>query len=257
MADARPRSFQAQLMERKIWLPPVMVVRSAISRWPETRRSASKQAVFSNRRASCNAAGTGNGRVGSDPDVMSDLAEVVDTDVFFQHGVTHRAPVNAAVGANFAIVTDHYRTDLRHLFPVIRGESDAEAVGADHHARMNHDTFSKPYTMAERNIGKQAAALAQAALCFQHGAWPDGAAFPDITIVVYHNVRADTDVHADSCRIGNHGRWMNTRFRRRPGIEQCGHPCIGQVGVISHEAIGRTGFRIFLFEYDSACFRFR
>ena len=96
---------------------------------------ASEQAVFSDCGAAGNTAGCRNGRMGSDPHIVRDLAEVIDPDVFFQHGVTDGAPVDAAVGADLAIVSDDHRADLRHLFPVIRGESDAETVGADHGAR--------------------------------------------------------------------------------------------------------------------------
>ena len=37
---------------------------------------------------------------------------------------------------------------------------------------MHHDTIPKPDAVAERDIGKQAAACAQVASCFQDGARP-------------------------------------------------------------------------------------
>ena len=68
--------------------------------------------------------------------VVADLYQVVELDAVFNHRVLQGTAVYACVGANFDIVTNAYGTELLDFFPALTVGCKAEAIGTNHHARM-------------------------------------------------------------------------------------------------------------------------
>ena len=105
----------------------------------------------------------GHRGVRTDEDVVRNLDLVVEADVFLEHGVAERAAVDRRVRADFRIVADDDAAELRHLFPVVFRERDAEAIGADHGARMDQHALAEPHVLHERDARDEPRLRADAA----------------------------------------------------------------------------------------------
>jgi hypothetical protein len=128
---------------------------------------------------------------------MPDLAQVVEPAVFFQHGIAHGAAIDTSVGANFTIIANYHRADLRHFFPVVGGKGNPKTIGPDDRTWMDHHPFSQPHVIADTNVGVQVTALAEPGIRFQHCTRPDGAAVANVAIIANYDVGSDTHVFAD------------------------------------------------------------
>src|SRR5215813_1075761 len=72
----------------------------------------------------------------ADHHVVGDLHEVVDLGALADDGISERAAVDTAVGADLHVVLDDHPADLRHLEMPLRAHGEAEPVLADAHAGM-------------------------------------------------------------------------------------------------------------------------
>ena len=189
--------------------------------------------------------------MGANLNVMCNLAQVIYSDIFFQHSIAHSAPVDTGIRANFAIVTDRYRTQLRYFFPMVSCKSDPKAVRTNDNTRMDCYPFAESDAMPDADIGIEATALLKPALCFQNSAGPDGATCVDKTLVSDYYMGPDKDIFTDSGRVGNHGRGVNAGLHDWSRIEQYGQPRISKIRVFCYKVAGRAVRGIFLFQDDS------
>src|SRR2546425_6465980 len=83
-------------------------------------------------------------RVLADLDVVTDLHEVVDLGPPADDRLPQGGTVDGRVGADLDVVLDQHGADLRDLPVRLAVESVAEAVGADHRARGDHDALAEP-----------------------------------------------------------------------------------------------------------------
>jgi hypothetical protein len=87
-------------------------------------------------RAAGHADAAGHGRVRADMAVVADLDLVVELDAVLDDGVGQRAAVDRGVGADVDVVADQHAPGLRNLDVDAVLAREAEAVGADHGARV-------------------------------------------------------------------------------------------------------------------------
>ena len=126
-------------------------------------------AVGADRGAAGNAGAAGHGRVLADAHVVADLDQVVELDAVLDHGVLQRAAVDAGVGADLDVVADAHRAQLLDLFPGARAVGrEAEAVGADHHARMHDAALADHAVLAHAHARLQHRAGADARAALDH-----------------------------------------------------------------------------------------
>src|ERR1700740_2094652 len=76
--------------------------------------------------------------VRADVAVVADLDLVVQLDAVLQHRVLERAAVDAGVGADVDVVADAHAAQLLDALPAALRRRDAEAVGADDRAALEH-----------------------------------------------------------------------------------------------------------------------
>ena len=100
--------------------------------------------------------------VRADHAVVADLDLVVELHAVLDHGVVERAAVDGGVGADLDVVADAHRAHLRDLHPAARVGRHAEAVGADHHARVQDAAVADGAVVVDRDARVQARVVADA-----------------------------------------------------------------------------------------------
>lgn len=189
---------------------------------PEHTGAAADQAVAANAGATGYRRAAGHGRVRADADVVCDLDLVVETHIFFKHGVAQRAAIDGGVGTDLAVVADDHATQLRHFQPLAAIHGQAEAVGANDRAWMDQHARADPHAGDQGNPGNQMRAgsdmaiLADAAMRTDHcagadaGTGGDGHQCTDMGAGIHFGVDID------------HGTRVDTGQPRRPWLEQRG-----------------------------------
>src|SRR6185503_3637036 len=104
----------------------------------------------------------GDRAVRADARVVADLHLVVDLHALLDEGVIERAAVDGGVGADLDIVADAHAADLRNLDPAAALVGEAEAVRADHCARVDDGSLSDGTIRINDDPRIEAAALAYA-----------------------------------------------------------------------------------------------
>src|SRR3954462_6622351 len=118
----------------------------------EDHRGAAEGAMPADVGAAGDAHAAGDSGVRADARVVAHLDLVIEPRSFLDHRVTQVAAVDGPVRADFDIVADAHRPNLRNLDPAVLVAGVAEAVGADdgagvhdaaradRAARIHHDT---------------------------------------------------------------------------------------------------------------------
>ena len=65
----------------------------------------------------------------ADAHVVADLNLVVELDAIFQNGIVQGTPIDRRVGADFHIVADSHRAELRDFDPLLAILGKTEAPG--------------------------------------------------------------------------------------------------------------------------------
>lgn len=86
--------------------------------------------------AACHAHTSGHGRVLADVHVVADLDQVVELHAIFDDRVFEGTAIDAGIGPDLDIVADADGTELFDLDPRTFVRGQPEAVGANHHARV-------------------------------------------------------------------------------------------------------------------------
>src|SRR5690606_14813697 len=138
----------------------------------------SDHAVPADAGAAGDGRASGDGGMVADPDVVGDLDQVVQPYVAAQLGVLDRAAVDAGVRADLAVVPHHHTAQLRNLDPVRLGVAtpvhrQAEAVRAQHGARVDPDPAAQPDPGDQGDPGDQLGAGADHAVLPHHAAGPE------------------------------------------------------------------------------------
>src|SRR5258706_11425651 len=181
---------------------------------PEHDRAAADAAVAPDFRAAGDAGAARHRGVRADPAVVADLDLVVELDAVADDRVLESAAVDGGVGADLDVVADGHATGLRNLDPLPGIVGDAEAVGADHRARMNDG------------------ARADAAAGVDHDARIQAAVLADRDALADHATRADRHARAEPGARRHAGRGMDALGLAGTRIEKLGHSGGGGVGVV-------------------------
>src|SRR5688572_17830018 len=120
----------------------------------------------------------GDRGVRTDARVVADLDLVVEPGTLLDDRVAEVAAVDGGVGADLDVVADAHRADLRDLDPAALVTGVAEAVGADHRARL------------------QDAARADRAPRVHHHARVEAGIVADRRALAHHAAGADRDARA-------------------------------------------------------------
>ncbi len=125
----------------------------------EDDRAAAHRAAGADFRAAGDADAAGHRGMCADPHVVADLDLVVELHAILDHRVVERAAVDGRVGADLDIVADEYAASLGDLDPGLPILREAEAIGADHRARMHARARADPTSLASHG-GQPAVMLA-------------------------------------------------------------------------------------------------
>ncbi len=136
--------------------------------------------------------------------VVRDLNEVVELDAVADHGVVERAAVDRGVGADLDVVADDDAAGLRDLDPGAGALArEAEAVGADDHARVQDAVLADHAVVIDADVG------------VEPGATPDAGAATDMAVGADHHVLAEHHVFLDRrARPHLHAGRQGARDRR-------------------------------------------
>ena len=196
-----------------------------------------------NSRTAC------NGGVCTDPDIMSDLYEVIDLDTIFHHGVIQRSPVDGGICTDLDIITDTHTAQLRHLDPATILGGHAESVAAYHCAWLDYRALSDPDLIADRNPG------AKVAVSTDYNATTDGTGR-----IQPYTCRDDSAISQDTtgtdagtlihARTGpEDGTGMDAWLRKLGRMQVTGYPCLGCIRIIGHQGCNRTLPEQFVLQY--------
>src|SRR5216683_5634511 len=104
----------------------------------------------------------GEARVFADLAVVADMHMVVELGAAPDQGRAHRGAVDSGQRADFHLVLDRDRADLRNpdqRSPVL---DETKALGADHRAIKNHHAVADRYVLANRDAAMAYQAVARA-----------------------------------------------------------------------------------------------
>ena len=101
-----------------------------------------------------------NDAIAPNDDIVRDLDEVIDLRAVAHHRIRQRPSIDRRVGPDLDIAADDYASDLRYLGVTRQSQSEAEAILAYSHARMNND-FVADDRMYDRCAGADIAIFAE------------------------------------------------------------------------------------------------
>src|SRR5688572_31155255 len=104
---------------------------------------------------------------------MADLHLVVQLDAVADDRVLERAAVHGRVRADLDVVADAHAAELRHLDVSVDVGRMAEAVAADHRARLEQAAHADGDALAQRDARLKAAILAQTDARLDHAVGAD------------------------------------------------------------------------------------
>jgi len=107
-----------------------------------------------------------------DPDVMSNLDLVVELDAVLDDGVLDRTPVDRRVGPDLDVIADADGPDLGHLHEAVAIWREAEAVGPDHGAAVEHAPLAQAHAPVQDYVGDEAGVGADVRVLHDHRAGP-------------------------------------------------------------------------------------
>src|SRR4029077_4865671 len=150
----------------------------------------------------------------TDARVVADLDLVVELHAFLDDRIVERAAVDRGGCADLDIIADPHAADLRDLHPAPVVVGDAEAVGADHGARVHDDAPS------------------QRAAGIEHHARIEAAVVADLHALAHHAAGADRDARAKPRALRHHRGGMHARRLRHPRIEELRYPREVEIGIV-------------------------
>ena len=132
-----------------------------------------------------------------------------------------RGAIDAGVGADLDIVADLDAADLRKFLVTVAGADEAEAVGAEDAAGVQHGAISDGDVFVDCHVGMQQAIVADADIRTDGAVRADAGTLADAARL-RRWWRTDRWRRMDAiCGIGSdHGSWMNAGFDGRRRIKQ-------------------------------------
>src|SRR5581483_323176 len=133
--------------------------------------------------------------------VMADMDQIVQLGAGADNRRARLGAINAAVGADLDVVADLDRAQLRHLLERGADRNIAEAVRADHAARVKNAALADSYAPIQDDVG------------VEDGLVPDGAAVPDVDAGPERDTVAEGDCLAEDDVRANAYLLAQTRVR--------------------------------------------
>jgi hypothetical protein len=211
---------------------------------------ACNKAILTYPRASRDCGTRGNRRVGADYDVVSNLNEIVESDIVADNGIVNRAAVYRCISANLDIIADSHTADLRYFYPSVSRPCDSEAVRAHYRALVQHATLANHNT-----LGNTRPRL-ELRIRTNHGATLDYAAgtYYDPGIkpcpVGYVRQSSDRDTVGNYRSASDHRRMMNAWRSTSGRMQQRRNAGINDIGIVGYQCRGRARISIGRAEYD-------
>src|SRR5690348_7063234 len=135
--------------------------------------------------------------------VVADLYEVIDLGASANARGGKLRAIDADAGADFHIVLDNDRADLRNFLvlrpvpPIAKTVRPQDAAGMDDHALADREAF------AECNVGEQLAVIADGDIVADINAGVQDAAGADAGALADEDERADGDISLQRRRFGD------------------------------------------------------
>jgi hypothetical protein len=176
------------------------------------------------------------GQHGAVPDAaaVAHHHQVVELDAPAQAGLADRGPVHRGVGPDLDAVAEADAADLRDgLRKLLAAGEEAEAVSADHRARLEHDIVADVHILANHaaRMGRKSSADSRSGV--HHDVRMKDRVVADLGALADHDIGAQTGALADTRRRRNHGGAVNSGLRARPSVEQREGPDEGRIRVAS------------------------
>src|SRR5271165_3315014 len=152
---------------------------------------------------------------------MTDMHQVVKLRARANDGLLQRAAVDGAVGADLDVIANHQLTDLRKLLiaAVHFVANEAEAVGAEHRARMHHNAPSQCRAGIDDHARIKVAIVADRHTFADVAARPYVRALPDDRVGFDNCVGINGYRGRKSYRIVDHRSLMNAAWVRPWGMQ--------------------------------------
>ena len=212
---------------------------------------ACNKAILTYPRASRDCGTGGNRRMGADYDVVSNLNEIVESDVVANNGIVNRAAVYCCIRANLDIIADSHAADLRYFYPSVFRPCDSEAVRPHNRALVQHAT------LADHNILGNTRPRLELRIRTNYGATVDYAAGthydPGIKPCPVRYIRqsSDRDTVGNYRSATDHRRLMNARRSTSGRMQQRRNAGINDIGIVGYKCRGRARISIGRAKYDS------
>ncbi|CAM2159505.1 hypothetical protein PT2222_50344 [Paraburkholderia tropica] len=182
---------------------------------PRDADRAADHAVLADARAAGDTRAARDHGVSADAAVVADLHKVVDLHALFDDRVGHGPTVDRRVRADFDVRSDRDAANLRNLDPATRARlalareigREAEAVRADHGARMHDRARAELAAVIDRNARIEVRALAHLR------AAADEHIRVQAHVLADHGARFHRDVRPDHRTCGNLRRRVDVRAR--------------------------------------------
>src|SRR5437867_1900662 len=154
-------------------------------------------AMRTDLRAAGDAGVPGHHGVRADLHVVADLDLVVELGAVADHRVAQRAAIDAGVGTDLHVVADAHGAELLDLLPVALRGREAEAVGADHDARVQDAALTDHAALGEGDAADEAAERANARVAANDAVRADHGAALDHRTGLDDGQRADRGTRID------------------------------------------------------------
>ena len=166
----------------------------------------------------------------ADDGVVADLDQVVDLGPAADDRLPEGGPVDGGIGADLDVVLDDDPTDLGDL-PVRPAVEDvAEAIGAEHRARVHDHPLAQDHVLPQHHVRMEHAPLAHATAVSDVGMGADHGARLHHDVRADHREGLDAGLRRDARARGHPGRRIDPGHGRRRRVEE---PQEGRHGQVS------------------------
>jgi hypothetical protein len=160
-------------------------------------------------------------RIFADHNIMAHHYQIIDAGSGLDPGRAEGGPVDAGIGADFDVVVDLHRADLRFLVmdahPV---GGKAEAVAADHRPMVEDDPPADGAAVGHGHVGMDDGIVADHGVAADHRAGMDGHPFTENNPVAEADQRTDGHRLRQGTALPHHCRGMNASGLKGFGQEK-------------------------------------
>ena len=123
--------------------------------------------------------------------VVGDVNQIIELDAVGNARDAEGGAIDAAVGADFDIVSNFDRADLRKFLVAVAGENEAETSGAENAAGMQNDARADAHVVVDGDVGVKSGFLAYEYAIAKAAATADASTAADAGFITDNDIGAD------------------------------------------------------------------